>query len=262
MRVATVAGDHGEGHALLFGTPSNGCLVRIHSRCLYGDALESDDCDCGPELDLAMDMIQAEGAGVLLYLEQEGRGAGLVAKARGYRLSQTANLDTFASYAQLGYEPDGRTYDHAAGALKDLGLQSIRLLTNNPDKVATLRAKGLAVEHLPLQIAPRNRRVRRYLAAKRVKRAHRLPQQWLTDRILNGLPMIGYVAVVGGGCGVLVWILATRVIGDVVPPEHVLSTALGLAAGGWGWSRTRLLRARFHLLRGRLSSYRIQPPEG
>ncbi|MGX1811642.1 GTP cyclohydrolase II [Nocardia sp. NPDC055321] len=252
-------GDLGDGHALLFGDIADGCLVRVHSRCLYGDALRSLDCDCGPELDLAMDMIQAEGSGILLYLEQEGRGAGLVAKARGYHVSQRDGLDTFASYARLGLPPDSRSYERAAALLNRLGLNSIRLLTNNPDKVRTLRASGLAVEHLPLRIRPATPSARRYLAAKRTERGHRLPRFWLWERIAEGVLALCYVSVVGGLCAVLIWtVVPAAMFAEVLAPEHTLPGVLGLIAGWSGWSRTRLLRARIQLSRARLARGRMR----
>ncbi|WP_433520267.1 GTP cyclohydrolase II [Nocardia pseudovaccinii] len=171
------------GHALVFGPAtdgspgvSDGCLVRIHSRCLYGDALRSDDCDCGPELDMAMDMIQREGAGVLIYLEQEGRGAGLINKARGLQTSERFDIDTFASYARLELSADSRSYESAARCLRDLGLTSVRLLTNNPEKVEPLERAGLTVARVPLHTWPRSERARKYLQAKRRHRGHQIPR--------------------------------------------------------------------------------------
>lgn len=130
------------GHVVVFGEPRNRCLVRIHSRCLYGDVLQSDDCDCGPELELAMDRIQSEGRGVLIYLEQEGRGAGLEIKARGLRFAERTGADSFASYRKLGHPPDSRCYRQAADALGGLGLSAVRLMTNNPEKLAAVRRAG------------------------------------------------------------------------------------------------------------------------
>ncbi|MFF2550152.1 GTP cyclohydrolase II [Nocardia sp. NPDC058058] len=161
------------GHILVFGDPDQECLVRIHSRCLYGDALGSQDCDCGPELDLAMDLIQAEGHGVLVYLEQEGRGSGLIVKAMGLRLGAQIGVDTFTSYRMLGHPIDSRSYGHAAQALSGLGLRSVRLMTNNPDKVAALEEAGFAVVTVPLLTEPRSERARQYMEAKRRFRGHR-----------------------------------------------------------------------------------------
>lgn len=180
MRVVAL-GDGLVGHVLIFGEAEQhpNPLVRIHSRCLYGDALHSDDCDCGPELDLAMDLIQAEGAGVLAYLEQEGRGAGLVVKAMGLRLTEQHGLDTFASYSRLNQDADSRRYDQAADALAALGLRSVRLMTNNPAKVEEL-SKRFTVTSVPLLTRPRSERAVRYLEAKREVSRHELwpTQTW------------------------------------------------------------------------------------
>ncbi len=167
------------GNLLVFGHVTNGCLVRIHSRCLYGDALRSDDCDCGPELDAAMNMIQDScdtgGGGVLVYLEQEGRGAGLIRKAKGLRHSELFGIDTFGSYEALAYHPDSRSYKVAAKALVALGLRSICLLTNNPDKITEVESAGITVARVPLITEARSDRARAYLDAKRRIRGHFLP---------------------------------------------------------------------------------------
>ncbi|MFI1916495.1 GTP cyclohydrolase II [Nocardia sp. NPDC020380] len=253
--MAEIPGEQ-PGHALIFGSGSigDGCLVRIHSRCLYGDALESDDCDCGPELTLSMDMIHAERGGVLIYLEQEGRGAGLSSKARGYRLSQNENLDTFASFERLGYDPDSRHYRDAAITLKALGLTTVRLLTNNPDKIAHLTGEGLCVQHVPLLTVPRSRRARRYLTAKRERRGHALPRTWWLCRIADGLlaaVFVGVASIVGAG-------LADGLAGVTGLAHHgSLSAAAALLVGHLGWSRTRLLRARFRLFCSGVSGLRL-----
>ncbi|WP_067687017.1 hypothetical protein [Nocardia jejuensis] len=163
------------GHVLVFGDLRDGCLVRIHSRCLYGDVLRSDDCDCGPEIDLAMDRIQTEGHGVLIYLEQEGRGAGLVVKAKGLRLADRTGVDSFASYLALGHPIDSRSYEQAAEALTQLGLTRIRLMTNNPEKLVAVRGVGITVYPEPLVTAPRSERARRYMESKRRVTGHHLP---------------------------------------------------------------------------------------
>lgn len=160
-----------DGQVLVFGAPTDDCLVRIHSRCLYGDVLGSQDCDCGPELEQAMDLIQEAGSGVLVYLEQEGRGAGLINKARGLGLSERLGLDTFASYASLGLDADSRCFKLAAEALTTLGLRSVRLLTSNPDKASALREAGIDVTVVRLRTEPRSERARAYQAAKRRRRA-------------------------------------------------------------------------------------------
>ncbi|WP_454199251.1 GTP cyclohydrolase II [Nocardia sp. Marseille-Q1738] len=175
VRVVELNGDDERGHLLLFGGLTDGCLVRVHSRCLYGEALRSQDCDCGPELDKALDLIQAAGAGVLVYLEQEGRGAGLIAKAMGYRESERSGADTFTSYENLGYPADARTYSATARALAELGLRSVQLLTNNPAKVDALRQGGLRVTAVPLRTRALSERAREYLEAKRTRRKHWIP---------------------------------------------------------------------------------------
>ncbi|WP_330230204.1 GTP cyclohydrolase II [Nocardia sp. NBC_00508] len=175
VRVVELHGDNEQGHLLLFGEVADGCLVRVHSRCLYGEALQSQDCDCGPELDTALDLIQAAGSGVLVYLEQEGRGAGLIAKALGYRESERSGADTFTSYENLGYPADARTYSATARALAELGLRSVQLLTNNPAKVDALRQGGLQVTAVPLRTRALSERAREYLEAKRIRRKHWIP---------------------------------------------------------------------------------------
>ncbi|MBF6300514.1 GTP cyclohydrolase II [Nocardia amamiensis] len=175
VRVLELNGDDERGHLLLFGAVADECLVRVHSRCLYGEALRSEDCDCGPELDKALDLIQAAGSGVLVYLEQEGRGAGLIAKAMGYRESERSGADTFTSYERLGYPADARTYSATARALAGLGLRSVQLLTNNPAKVEALRQGGLRVTAVPLRTRALSERAREYLEAKRTRRKHWIP---------------------------------------------------------------------------------------
>ncbi|MFF2550151.1 GTP cyclohydrolase II RibA [Nocardia sp. NPDC058058] len=238
-------GDHRSGHALIIGTISQGCLVRIHSRCLYGDALESHDCDCGPQLAASLDMMQVEGAGVLIYLEQEGRGAGLVAKGRGYHLSQQALLDSFESYVQLGYPEDARQYDGAAAMLKALALSEIRLLTNNPEKVRTLRDAGLSVRQVPLRILPGNDRVNDYLAAKRERRGHELPQSWWTYRAASRLSSAGGVVAFAASCGVIAELMTPSTVFGL---DRVIPAVLGLLVGRWGFTRTRLLKAKIRLV--------------
>ncbi|MEV0248696.1 GTP cyclohydrolase II [Nocardia sp. NPDC050712] len=176
VQVIELDGGHGEqGFALVFGQVADDCLVRIHSRCLYGESLFSDDCDCGPELDKALDLIQKAGRGVLIYLEQEGRGLGLIAKARGYRYAERTGSDTFTSYEALGYPADPRTYTVAARGLHALGLRSVQLLTNNPAKVEALVGSGIAVTTVPLRTRALSKRARDYLEAKRRRRGHWIP---------------------------------------------------------------------------------------
>ncbi len=149
-------------------------LVRVHSQCLTGDAFASLRCDCGPQLEAALRLIGRARDGALVYLRQEGRGIGLDAKVRAYAL-QDRGLDTYDANVALGLPADARTYEAAARILEDLGMTSIRLLTNNPEKVRALEALGIrVVQTLPLVagIRPQNRR---YLATKRDRFGHRLP---------------------------------------------------------------------------------------
>lgn len=176
VRVMEVVGGGECGHVLVFGAIADGCLVRVHSRCLYGEALDSQDCDCRPELDQALDLIWAERSGVLVYLEQEGRGLGLISKALGYHESELRGIDTFSSYESLGFPADARTYLHAGKSLQALGLTSVRLLTNNPAKVSELRSTGLKVTRVPLHTRPLSKRAAAYLDAKRRQRDHLLPK--------------------------------------------------------------------------------------
>jgi 3,4-dihydroxy 2-butanone 4-phosphate synthase / GTP cyclohydrolase II len=149
-------------------------LVRIHSQCLTGDIFESLLCDCGSQLHQAMEQIKQAGKGVLLYMRQEGRGIGLLAKLHAYRLQQQEKLDTVEANQRLGYGPDLRHYGIGAQILVDLGLRQIRLLTNNPKKVVGLDGYDLhIVERVPIQI-PANQNNRRYLETKRDKLGHLL----------------------------------------------------------------------------------------
>jgi GTP cyclohydrolase II len=159
--------------AAVYGVPTNGCLVRIHSRCVYAEAFESDDCDCRAQLKEALTRIDKAEAGVVIYLDQEGRAAGLLAKAQGYRYSQEHGTDTFASYEALGLQEDPRSYDDAADLLRELNLSKVTLLTNNPRKVEGLRTKGIEATMQPLVVAvPETAHA--YLEAKRL-RGHNLP---------------------------------------------------------------------------------------
>lgn len=148
-------------------------LVRLHSECLTGDALGSLRCDCGAQLDAALEEIGQAGRGVLLYLRQEGRGVGLLNKLRAYHL-QDGGLDTVDANLRLGLPVDARDYTGAAGILRDLGVTRLRLLTNNPLKVAGLRAAGIAVvERVPLVIPPREEN-HCYLRTKQERLGHLL----------------------------------------------------------------------------------------
>lgn len=167
VEVTDLQADQSVGYVLVFDTISDGCLVRIHSRCLYGESLGFDDCDCGQQLDRSLDLIQAAGSGILIYLEQEGRGRGLIGKALGYQESERSGLDTFASYRALGYRPDERDYSHAAEVLTTLELTAVQLLTNNPAKLTAVKKSGIRVTVVPLPSDPRTERARAYLDAKR-----------------------------------------------------------------------------------------------
>ena len=154
-------------------------LVRVHSECLTGDVFHSTRCDCGEQLDAALRLIAAEPCGVLLYMAQEGRGIGLLNKLKAYEL-QEGGLDTVEANLALGFAADEREWGIGNQILADLGLSTIRLLTNNPKKVSGLQAFGLTVtEQVPIEVPP-NAENLRYLAAKRAKLGHRLHHQGLT----------------------------------------------------------------------------------
>jgi 3,4-dihydroxy 2-butanone 4-phosphate synthase/GTP cyclohydrolase II len=162
--VALVRGDIGDGENV---------LVRVHSKCLTGDVFHSARCDCGLQLDAAMSRIAEEGRGVLLYLNQEGRGIGLANKIRAYEL-QDQGLDTVEANERLGFKPDQRDYGIGVQILKDLGVKSMRLLSNNPRKLVGLEGYGLSVaEWLPLEI-PASEHTKRYLTTKKEKLGHKL----------------------------------------------------------------------------------------
>jgi 3,4-dihydroxy 2-butanone 4-phosphate synthase / GTP cyclohydrolase II len=162
--VALVRGEIGEGKDV---------LVRVHSKCLTGDVFHSARCDCGAQLETAMARIAEEGRGVLLYLNQEGRGIGLANKIRAYEL-QDQGFDTVEANERLGFKADQRDYGIGAQILTDLGVKTMRLLTNNPRKFVGLQGYGLSVsDTVPLEIPP-NESTRKYLKTKKDKLGHRL----------------------------------------------------------------------------------------
>ena len=168
--------DGGREHlAIVIGTLEVGTpvLVRLHSECFTGDLLGSLRCDCGDQLRGAVAEINKAGSGVLLYMAQEGRGIGLVNKLRAYEL-QDQGFDTLDANEQLGFDPDERIYQPAAEILKQLGISKVRLLTNNPQKVAALADGGIEVVERVPHAFPSNRHSERYLATKQDRGGHLL----------------------------------------------------------------------------------------
>jgi 3,4-dihydroxy 2-butanone 4-phosphate synthase / GTP cyclohydrolase II len=161
-------------------------LVRVHSECLTGDVFHSLRCDCGEQLDRALEQIAAEDRGVLLYLAQEGRGIGLLNKLKAYELQQQG-LDTVEANLELGFSEDAREYGIGSQILADLGLSTIRILTNNPRKISGIEGFGLKVtEQVPIVVPP-NEENRRYLETKRDKLGHKLHHQELKYVYFEGV---------------------------------------------------------------------------
>lgn len=161
-----------EAVALVMGdVTSSPALVRVHSQCLTGDVFGSLRCDCRQQLEMALQMIATEGAGVLIYEQQEGRGIGLLAKLQAYEL-QDAGLDTVEANERLGFKADQREFGMPAEILKALGVLQVRLLSNNPDKVAALERGGIkVVDRVPCEVSP-SVHAEEYLKTKKEKLGH------------------------------------------------------------------------------------------
>jgi len=166
--------------AIIAGDPKNGSLIRVHSECLTGEVFGSLKCECGPQLDAALDAIQAEG-GVVIYMRgHEGRGIGLINKLKAYAL-QEQGLDTLDANLALGFPADGRDYGAAVAILEDLGLSEVRAITNNPEKLRQLSERGITVvEQVPLVVGVGDFN-EGYLQAKRDRMGHLLPSTAVLD---------------------------------------------------------------------------------
>lgn len=175
FRVRVTVDDEGKEHSLLYtGLNSTTIpLVRIHSECLTGDAFGSLKCDCGPQLKHAMDCIQEEGCGAIVYLRQEGRGIGLHAKIKAYAL-QDLGLDTLDANLALGLPADGRDYEIAAKLLLEMGIDEVRLMTNNPHKINGLKRHGIRVHERVPHITGVGEKNKHYLETKGKRMGHLL----------------------------------------------------------------------------------------
>jgi GTP cyclohydrolase II len=181
--VFTCGEDPREHVALVQGKVSGGerVAVRVHSECLTGEVFASQKCDCGAQLDGAMREIARRGAGVIVYLRQEGRGIGLVNKIRAYAL-QAQGADTVDANRLLGLPDDARTYEAAAAMLQELGVRSVELITNNPAKIDALTALGVAVAGRVPSLVPVGEHARRYLEVKRARMEHLIPERPATPQ--------------------------------------------------------------------------------
>ncbi|MCU1469635.1 MAG: cyclohydrolase [Glaciihabitans sp.] len=166
--------------AIISGNPTNGTLMRVHSECLTGEVFASEKCECGPQLDAALDAIQQEG-GIVIYMRgHEGRGIGLINKLKAYRL-QEDGLDTLDANLALGFPADGRDYGAAVAILEDLGISEVRAITNNPEKLRQLKERGIKViDRVPLVVGVGEFN-EKYLEAKRDRMGHVLPDNDTLD---------------------------------------------------------------------------------
>jgi GTP cyclohydrolase II len=172
LRVYRPAGNGEEHVAMVMGdVAGEDVLTRVHSSCFTGEVLGSQRCDCRAQLDAALARIGREGRGVLVYLVQEGRGIGLGNKIRAYAL-QDQGVDTVDANVQLGFEPDHRSYDLAAAILRDVGVRSVRLMTNNPAKIAGLESAGVKVTAHEAHWVDAPEHAAVYLEAKKNKLGH------------------------------------------------------------------------------------------
>lgn len=179
FRMRVFVDKHGAEHSILsvgLDDRSSPPLVRIHSECLTGDAFGSLKCDCGPQLRASMARIQEEGNGAIVYMRQEGRGIGLEAKIRAYAL-QDRGLDTLDANLALNLPADAREYDFSAFMLKQVGVESVRLMTNNPLKIDGLRTNGIDVTERLTHIAGRCKTNNHYLSTKAERMGHLIPEQ-------------------------------------------------------------------------------------
>ncbi|MEU4446448.1 GTP cyclohydrolase II [Actinosynnema sp. NPDC050801] len=178
FRAVAFRADGHEHMALVYGRTAlrDNVLVRVHSECMTGDIFGAMRCECGDQLEAALDRIVAEGSGVLVYLRgHEGRGIGLVAKVRTHVLQDEQGMDTLDSATTLGLPVDVRDYTPAARVLRHLRVGSVRLMSNNPDKIRALEDNGIAVARVPHLVRPNPHNIG-YLTAKRDRLGHDLPQ--------------------------------------------------------------------------------------